>query len=167
MNHNALLEEIRRRNRDHLPALLAALERVKAGIRLTLDDHEAVIDTPLPTATSPRSPRTGLRNLGNGSETTGASSDCRPGDSGSSVAEPELLVSESSRSVGSEARPGTCPVGLNWVLRNRRRLAAGGDVGQCAPGGGSIREPAGSQIVGCGTTLIIITFIKISGQVTR
>jgi hypothetical protein len=45
MNHNALLEEIRRRNRDHLPALLAALERVRVGIRLTLADHEAVIDS--------------------------------------------------------------------------------------------------------------------------
>jgi hypothetical protein len=45
MNCNALLEEIRRRNREHLPALLAALERVKAGIRLTRADHEAVIDS--------------------------------------------------------------------------------------------------------------------------
>jgi hypothetical protein len=45
MNRKALLEEIRRRNRAHLPALLAALERVKAGIRLTRADHEAVIDS--------------------------------------------------------------------------------------------------------------------------
>ncbi|NCA72177.1 MAG: hypothetical protein EOM91_19300 [Sphingobacteriia bacterium] len=45
MNRKALLEEIRQRNRDHLPALLAALERVKAGIRLTRADHEAVIDS--------------------------------------------------------------------------------------------------------------------------
>jgi hypothetical protein len=44
MNRKALLEEIRRRNRVHLPALLAALERVRAGIRLTRRDHEAVID---------------------------------------------------------------------------------------------------------------------------
>ncbi|RKT37993.1 hypothetical protein [Thiocapsa rosea] len=45
MNRKALLEEIRRRNRAHLPALLAALERVRAGIRLTQADHEAVIDS--------------------------------------------------------------------------------------------------------------------------
>jgi hypothetical protein len=44
MDRKALLEEIRRRNRAHLPALLAALERAKAGIRLTRADHEAVID---------------------------------------------------------------------------------------------------------------------------
>jgi hypothetical protein len=44
MNRKALLEEIRRRNRAHLPALLAALARVRAGIRLTRADHEAVID---------------------------------------------------------------------------------------------------------------------------
>jgi len=44
MNRKALLEEIRRRNRAHIPALLAALERVRAGIRLTRADHEAVID---------------------------------------------------------------------------------------------------------------------------
>lgn len=44
MNRNALLDEIRWRNRAHLPALLAALERAKAGIRLTRADHEAVID---------------------------------------------------------------------------------------------------------------------------
>lgn len=37
---------------------------------------------------------------------------------------------------------------LNRVLRHRRRLAAGGDARQCAPGGGSIREPAGSKIAG-------------------
>ncbi|MFB1490807.1 MULTISPECIES: hypothetical protein [unclassified Thiocapsa] len=42
MNCKALLEEIRRRIRAHLPALLAALERVTAGIRLTRTDHEAV-----------------------------------------------------------------------------------------------------------------------------
>ncbi|MFB1487699.1 MULTISPECIES: hypothetical protein [unclassified Thiocapsa] len=45
MNRKALLEEIRRRNRAHLPALLAALERVRTGIRLTRADHEAVIDS--------------------------------------------------------------------------------------------------------------------------
>lgn len=45
MNHKVLLEEIRRRNRAHLPALLAALERVTAGIRLTRADHESVIDS--------------------------------------------------------------------------------------------------------------------------
>ncbi|SDX41692.1 hypothetical protein [Thiocapsa roseopersicina] len=45
MNRKALLEEIRRRNRAHLSALLAALERVNAGIRLTRSDHEAVIDS--------------------------------------------------------------------------------------------------------------------------
>ena len=45
MNRKALLEEIRRRNRAHLPALLAALERVTAGIRLTRADHETVIDS--------------------------------------------------------------------------------------------------------------------------
>jgi hypothetical protein len=44
MDRKDLLDEIRRRNRAHLPALLAALERVKAGIRLTRADHEAVID---------------------------------------------------------------------------------------------------------------------------
>ncbi|CRI63863.1 hypothetical protein [Thiocapsa roseopersicina] len=44
MNRKALLEEIRRRNHAHLPALLAALARVRAGIRLTRADHEAVID---------------------------------------------------------------------------------------------------------------------------
>ena len=45
MDRKALLAQIRRRNRVHLPALLAALERVKAGIRLTRADHEAVIDS--------------------------------------------------------------------------------------------------------------------------
>ena len=45
MDRKALLDEIRRRNRVHLPALLAALERVGAGIRLTQADHEAVIDS--------------------------------------------------------------------------------------------------------------------------
>ena len=45
MDREAFLDEIRRRNRAHLPALLAALERVKAGIRLTRADHEAVIDS--------------------------------------------------------------------------------------------------------------------------
>ena len=45
MNRKALLEEIRRRNRAHIPALLAALERVKSGIRLTRADHDAVIDS--------------------------------------------------------------------------------------------------------------------------
>ena len=45
MNRKALLEEIRRRNRAHLPALLVALERVRAGIRLTRADHEAAIDS--------------------------------------------------------------------------------------------------------------------------
>lgn len=44
MDRKALLEEIRRCNRAYLPALLAALERAKAGIRLTRADHEAVID---------------------------------------------------------------------------------------------------------------------------
>jgi hypothetical protein len=44
MDRKALLDEIRRRNRAHLPALLAALERVRAGIRLTRADHETVID---------------------------------------------------------------------------------------------------------------------------
>ena len=44
MNREALLDEIRRRNRAHLPALVAALDRVRAGIRLTQADHEAVID---------------------------------------------------------------------------------------------------------------------------
>jgi hypothetical protein len=44
MDRNALLEEIRRRNRAHLSVLLVALERVRAGIRLTRADHEAVID---------------------------------------------------------------------------------------------------------------------------
>ncbi|RKT37998.1 hypothetical protein [Thiocapsa rosea] len=45
MDRNALLEEIRRRNRVHLPALLAALERVRAGIRLTRFDPETVIES--------------------------------------------------------------------------------------------------------------------------
>jgi hypothetical protein len=34
---------------------------------------------------------------------------------------------------------------LNRVLRHRRGLAAGGDARRCAPGGGSIRESAGSK----------------------
>jgi hypothetical protein len=45
MNRKTLLEEIRRRNRHYLPSLLAALERVSAGIRLTRADHEAVIES--------------------------------------------------------------------------------------------------------------------------
>jgi hypothetical protein len=44
MNRKALLEEIRRRKRAHLPALLAALERLRAGVRVTRADHDAVID---------------------------------------------------------------------------------------------------------------------------
>jgi hypothetical protein len=47
MNRKALLDEIRRRNRDHLPVLLAALECVTAGIRLTRADHQAVSSRPL------------------------------------------------------------------------------------------------------------------------
>jgi hypothetical protein len=45
MNRNALLDEIRRRNRAHLPALLSALERLRAGICLTRADHDAAIDS--------------------------------------------------------------------------------------------------------------------------
>ncbi len=44
MNRMALFEEIRRGNRPHLPALLAALGRIDAGIHLTRADQDALID---------------------------------------------------------------------------------------------------------------------------